>query len=109
MYDGDIYSAYYDIPEHVQAAAATDCDEEEPAFTFEAAAYDEYRGYRPEDDPVNTYVASADNKEEYGHYNAVADDVGAPTYKNVETIHVPYEESIDCVSFDYGFHVIVII
>lgn len=101
VYDGEVYSAHYDIPEYVQAAApaaTSDCDEEEPAFTFAAAAYDDYRGYRPEDDPVNTYVATVDSKEDYGYYNAVAENVEAPVYENVETIHVPYEETADCVS-----------
>ena len=109
MYDGGVYSANYNIPEYVQAAAgASDCDEDKPAFTFEAAAYDEYRGYRPEDDPVNTYVASVDGKEEYGYYNAVVDKVEAQTYNIVETIHVPYEETADCVSLVYKFYEIII-
>lgn len=103
MYDGEIYSTNYDIPEYVQAAAASptspsDCDEEEPKFTFEAAAYDEYRGYRPEDDPVYTYTATVDSPKEYGHYSAVVDNVETSMYKNVETVHTPYEETVNCVS-----------
>ena len=98
MYDGEIYSTNYDIPEYDQAAAAaatppSDCDEDkaEPTFAFAAADYDDYRGYRPEDEPANTYVATVDGQEGYGHYDAV---VG-----KVETDPMTYGESVDCVCF----------
>ena len=105
VYKGEVYANNYDIPEHDQAAAdvaavagkdASDCDDdkdEAAAFTFAAAEYDDYRGYRPEHEPANTYIATVDSQEGYGHYDAVVDEV--------DTVHVTYQETVDCVCIPY--------
>ena len=98
VYDGEVYASNYDIPEYDQAAVkvaaagedATDCDDEEEAtLPLAAANYDDYRGYRPEDDPANTYVATVDSPKVYGDYEVVIDEV--------ETTRVTYVETVDCV------------